>query len=161
MEIIKRIWFLAFLLLAIESCQLKSKTDLYLERGLDILNNTKKVEFFLNDSITVMKIGVINDEKEKKKTLAFMLKPNVSDETMKKYSIGIKAELRKDNSKVEMQWDFNPTLIKIKNFIYVLTPIKTNENKISKMVVYLYNRNKYNGVIGKKLIIKNLYTNND
>ena len=55
--------------LILGSCKLKTKTELYLERGLDILSNKKEVDFSFGKDIKVAEIGIVRDQKENKKTL--------------------------------------------------------------------------------------------
>lgn len=144
------------------SCINKSKTELYLERGLDILNNVKDVNFTLIEGYSIEKIGIVRDEKLKKKTIILILDSNISQQLVNKYSLGVKAEYVVNKKKVMEQWDFEPNLIKVKDLNYILTEIPFNSvHKINKVNFYLFDRLEPNRDIGNKLELKNLYTNND
>ena len=59
----KHVEILVFLLL-IMTFACKPKTELYLERGLDILSNKKEVNFNIHKGITIEEIGIIRDQKK-------------------------------------------------------------------------------------------------
>ena len=144
------------------SCTHKSKTELYLERGLDVLNNVKTVEFEFIEGYTVHRIGVIRDERSSEKTLVLDLGPDVELDHITKYSIGIRAEYKIEGQKIVEQWDFKPELTLINEYNYLITKIPyTSAHKIDKVKFYLYDRIKFDGEIGRKHELKNLYTNND
>jgi len=67
-----------FMLTVMFAC--KPKTDLYLERGLDILSNKKEIDFNIYEDITIHELGVIRDQKEGIKTLVFKLDDTTTQE---------------------------------------------------------------------------------
>ena len=145
------------------SCELKSKTGLYLERGLDILSNRKQVDFSFNEEIVVEEIGVIRDKKENKKTLVFKLQEDVTAGDLAGYVLGVRAVIRgKGNKKRVEEWDFKPVITEVKNTRYLVKDIHVKEDKIQEFTVYLYRvGDGEKHVQGNVLTVNNLYTYND
>jgi len=153
---------LVLLPILIISCSFKTKTELYLERGLDVLNNVKEVNFNLIDNYCIKKIGVIRDEKQKKKTLVIMLSPFTEEKLVNNYSLGIQIVFNNNGKKVVEQWDIKPNIKTVKGFSYIIKEIPyLSVNKIQKASIYLYDRKKFERKIGNNLEINNLFTNND
>ncbi|MFD0931997.1 hypothetical protein ACFQ0R_05215 [Psychroflexus salinarum] len=155
-------YFLFFGLVAIFSC--KPKTELYLERGLDILSNVKEVEFNIYQDIVIKEIGVIRDQKEETKTLVFKLDNNANEETFKNnYVIGLKAWIMDENNKERKEnWDFRPELIKSNGYNYFVNKINIKEDKIKKMKIYAYqNLDGEKREIGSSILLHKIYTYND
>lgn len=155
-------YFLFFVFVAIFAC--KPKTELYLERGLDILSNVKKVEFNIYQDIIIKRIGVIRDQKEETKTLVFKLDSNTNDDSIKNnYVIGLKAWIENDNNRERIEnWDFRPKIITSKGHKYILKEIKVKEDKIKKMKIYAYqNIDGKKHKIGSSILLNKIYTYND
>ena len=114
--------FLTFL--TAMSC--KSKTELYLERGLDILSNKKEVNFQLFKDVWVKEIGVIRDQKLEKKTLILNLKDTLGKAMFEiDDMIGVRVWIIDDNKVKRVEnWDFKPLIVYRKGFKYLLKEIK-------------------------------------
>lgn len=150
------------MLILIFAC--KPKTDLYLERGLDILSNKKKVNFNIHEDITINEIGVIRDQKEEIKTLVFKLDDMTTQEAFNNNNImGVRVwVVGANNIKRNEDWDFKPKLTIVKNHKYILQEIKIKENQIKKIKVYMYTKeNGKKNKIGTSLLLHKLNTYND
>lgn len=151
-----------FLLIIGVAC--KPKTDLYLERGLDLLSNTEKVNFNIFKEITINEIGVIRDQKEGIKTLVFKLDNNTDEEAFKNNNlIGVRVWIVDENKAKRIEnWDFKPKLTQVKKHKYILKEIKIKEDQIKKMKIYMYQEiDKKKHLIGTSLILNKVNTYND
>ena len=152
--------FLTFL--TAMSC--KSKTELYLERGLDILSNIKEVNFQLFKDVWVKEIGVIRDQKLEKKTLILNLKDSLGKAMFEiDDMIGVRVWIIDDNKVKRVEnWDFKPLIVYRKGFKYLLKEIKIKEDQIKKMKIYSFKE--INGKkikLGDSLMLKKVNTYND
>lgn len=154
--------FIFFMLTLFFAC--KPKTELYLERGLDILSNVKEIEFNLYEDIIIEEIGIIRDQKEEAKTLVLKLDNNINKEAFKNNNIiGVKVWIVDNNNNERIEnWDFKPKLIQSKEYKYILKEIKVKEDRIKKMKIYAYQ--KIDGKkhkIGSSILLHKIYTYND
>jgi hypothetical protein len=150
------------MLIVIFAC--KPKTDLYLERGLDILSNKKEVNFSLYQDITINEIGVIRDQKEGKKTLVLKLDDMTTQEAFNNDNIiGIRVWIVDENKvKRNEDWDFKPKLTTVKNYKYILQEIKIKEDQVQKIKIYMYiKEDSIKQKIGASLLLNKLNTYND
>ncbi|WP_250433641.1 hypothetical protein [Hanstruepera flava] len=160
----KKSYILLFYLLALTfGC--KPKTELYLERGLDILSNKVNVNFDLYDGIIIEEVGVIRDQKEGTKTLVFKLNENTSmnDLLSKDVFLGVRVWIIGKNAQKRIEnWDFKPNLIEVEGYKYILKRINIKEDQIKKMKVYLYQeKNGRKQKMGSPLILNKVNTYND
>ncbi|MFT5627347.1 MAG: hypothetical protein ACI92X_000572 [Dokdonia sp.] len=142
----------------------KPKTELYLERGLDILSNKKEVNFNIHKGITIKEIGVIRDQKEGTKTLVFKLNKTATKEGFNDVnSLGVRVWILDDNKNKRIEnWDFNPKLFQIKEYKYILKEIKIKEDQIKKMKIYMFKeRDGKKFKIGDSLMLNKVNTYND
>lgn len=142
----------------------KSKTELYLERGLDILSNTKEVNFNIYNDIIINEVGVIRDQKEKTKTIVFKLDQNAKEDSIEDYYvIGISVWIiDKNNKKRKENWDFKPELIKANEHKYFLKKINVKEDRIRKMKIYAYQKlDDKKRRLGSSIVLHKIYTYND
>ena len=158
-----RTFTIFFLLIISFGC--KPKTDLYLERGLDILSNKEKVNFTLIDGIKIEEVGVIRDQKEGIKTLIFKMDESTSKDFLsnEEFFFGVRVWIIGEDQKKRIEnWDFEPNLIEVENFKYILKPIQIREHQIKKMKIYLYKiENKKKLKIGDSLMLNKVNTYND
>lgn len=152
----------AFLILIVLAC--KPKTELYLERGLDILSNKKEINFKISDSILIKEFGIIRDQKEYKKTLVFKLdNTNSKANLVEGDFLGIRVWIEDDKGKIRKEnWDFQPSVTIVKNHKYILNEINIKEDKIKRMKIYMFQLN--NGrkkKTGDSLVINKVNTYND
>ena len=151
-----------FALILIFGC--KSKTELYLERGLDILSNVKKIDFNLYQGVTINEVGVIRDQKEETKTLVFKLD---SDSDLRAFEndniIGIRVWIvDNNNNKRKEDWDLKPKLIQSGDYKYIIKEINVKEDRIKKMKIYAYQlKNGEKRKIGSSILLQKIYTYND
>lgn len=154
---------LFFLIIISVSC--KPKTELYLERGLDILSNKENVNFKIFNGFTIHEIGVIRDQKEGIKTLVFKIDEQSPFEELSKSNIifGIRVWIIDDNDKKRIEnWDFKPKITNVKDYKYVLREINIKENQIKKMKIYAYqNIEGKKHKIGSTIILHKVNTYND
>lgn len=152
------IFFMFFVLFA---C--KPKTELYLERGLDILSNVKQMDFNIYKNISIKELGVIRDQKEGTKTLVFKLDNSVEDEDFDNIIIGIRVWILDNKKNIrEENWDFEPQIVQIKDYKYILKEIKIKEDRIKKMKIYAYQN--IDGKMykrGSSILLDKIYTYND
>jgi hypothetical protein len=142
----------------------KSKTELYLERGLDILSNKKEVNFQLFKDVWVKEIGVIRDQKLEKKKLILNLKESLGKAMFEiDDMIGVRVWIIDDNKVKRVEnWDFKPLIVYRKGFKYLLKEIKIKEDQIKKMKIYSFKE--INGKkikLGDSLMLKKVNTYND
>lgn len=153
---------LFFLFISICSC--KSKTELYLERGLDILSNKEKIDFQLNQDILISEIGVIRDQKEGTKTLVFKLNPSTNEKAINNNDfIGLRVWVidKKGEKRIE-DWDFRPAIIMVNNYKYILQKISLKENQIKRMKLYMYSiENGKKVKKGSSIVLHKINTYND
>lgn len=158
-----RTFTIFFLLIISFGC--KPKTDLYLERGLDILSNKEKVNFTLINGIKIEEVGVIRDQKEGIKTLIFKMDESTSKDFLSNEEVffGVRVWIIGEDQKKRIEnWDFEPNLIEVENFKYILKPIQIREHQIKKMKIYLYKiENKKKLKIGDSLMLNKVNTYND
>lgn len=151
-----------YILIIIFAC--KPKTELYLERGLDILSNKKEVSFNILNDITISEIGVIRDQKEGIKTLVFKLDYITTQEAFNNDNIiGVRVWIMDDNGAKRIEdWDFKPKLTQVKCYKYILKKIKIEEDQIMKMKIYMFTEiDGKKQKIGDSLMLNKVNTYND
>lgn len=151
-----------FLLVITFTC--KPKTELYLERGLDILSNKKEVNFKIHKNIAIKEIGVIRDKKNSNKTLVFKLNSSTTEDVFKDINeLGVRVWITDDNGAKRIEnWDFRPKLVQVKEHKYILKEIKIKEGQIRKMKIYMYQEiDKKKHKIGDSLMLNKVNTYND
>lgn len=163
MTIVIRNIIILFVFTLTSGCTFKPKTELYLERGLDLLSNKKQVNFILLDSIEIEQIGVVRDKKEQKKVIVFMMNPETDSKRLDGLRVGLRAGIRGEDNKFRtVQWDFDPKIIERKGHRYLTKDIKLREDKIQKLSVFLYRDiDTSEQIQGNVLMLKNLLTYND
>jgi len=142
----------------------KPKTEIYLERGLDILSNKKEVNFDLQKGITINEIGVIRDQKEGIKTLVFKLNNTITKDVFNHINnLGVRVWIVDDNKNKRIEnWDFKPELTEVNEYQYILKEIKIKEDQIKRMKIYMFKE--INGKkikIGDSLTLNKVNTYND
>jgi len=151
-----------FLLTITFAC--KPKTELYLERGLDILSNKKEVNFKIHKNITIKEIGVIRDQKNSNKTLVFKLNNSTTEEVFNDINeLGVRVWIIDDNGTKRIEnWDFKPKLVEVKEHKYILKEIKIKEDQIKKMKIYMFKEiDGKKQKIGDSLMLNKVNTYND
>ena len=146
------------------SCELKSKTELYLERGLDILSNKKQLDFSIYDSVTIKELGVIRDRKEDLKTLVFKLNPDAEEENfLDEKILGVRVWIIDSNNNKRIEnWDFKPQLTTVNGFNYITKKIEVQEDQIKKMKIYMFRiKNGKKLKSGDSLMLNKVNTYND
>ncbi len=159
----KHVEILVFLLL-IMTFACKPKTELYLERGLDILSNKKEVNFNIHKGITIEEIGIIRDQKKSVKTLVFKLNDTTTKEFFNDVNVlGVRVWIMDDNGTKRIEnWNFKPKLFQIKEHKYILKEIIIKEDQIKKMKIYMFKEiDKKKFKIGDSLMLNKVNTYND
>lgn len=158
----KHSWYLILIFLFLGSCKLKTKTELYLERGLDILSNKKEVNFSFGGNITINEVGVIRDQKENKKTLVIKLDGPVNTDFLNEHMLGIEVQVAQNKNTTKKNFDFRPELISIKEYNYLIRVIDVPQDKIKVMTLFFYRINDpAKQSVGKILKLNNIITYND
>lgn len=158
----KHSWYLILIFLFLGSCKLKTKTELYLERGLDILSNKKEVNFSFGGNITINEVGVIRDQKENKKTLVIKLDGPVNTDFLNEHMLGIEVQVAQNKNTTKKNFDFRPELISIKEYNYLIRVIDVPQDKIKVMTLFFYRINDPGKQsVGKILKLNNIITYND
>jgi len=151
-----------FLLVIAIAC--KPKTELYLERGLDILSNKSEVSFDIYKGVTIEEIGVIRDQKSNRKTLVFKLNKTATRNTfVQENNLGVRVWIIDDNKNKRIEnWDFKPELTEVNEHKYILKEIKIKEDQIKRMKIYMFKEINGNKVkIGDSLTLNKVNTYND
>ncbi len=155
-------YFIApFIFFSLFSCNLKSKTEIYLERGLDILDNV----IVLNDDsfhrFKINKIGVIRENEKNIRKLIFMIEdyePISQNDTYKMRLIAHKEILRKHH--ISEIWDIEINIFEKREYQYIIHDIETEfKNRIDTVKIVLIDNN--NKPISDTIKFNNLYLNND
>ena len=148
---------------AISSCEFKSKEELYMERGLDILSNKKMVDFVFIDGVEVEEIGVIRDKKKQVKVLIFKMSDQTELHGLEGYKVALRARIKAGNDQVRTErWDFDPKIIEVNSHKYLRTEIPVKERMINKLSIYLYQKDDPGKQRrGEELIVNKLPTHND
>lgn len=153
------------LVLLLISLACKSKTELYLERGLDILSNKEEINYNLYDHIIIEEIGIIRDQKEGIKTLVFKLNDSVSEDYLfdSELFVGVRVWIiDNDKNKRIENWDFKPKITQISSYKYILKGIKIEEDQIKKMKIYMYQKEgEKKNKLGTPMVLNKVNTYND
>lgn len=138
------------------SCNLKTKNELYMERGLDILDNTINLSNYnFENNLGILKLGVIRNQNLKTRDLIIQLDdPNIE------YPYRVHAfhgYLTKNS--IHEVWEIEPQVIQINNYNYIIYRLNTSiKHKVDTLMIYKYN-DSYK--TSDTLILNNLYLNND
>ena len=158
----KHTLYVILMLLFLGSCNLKTKTELYLERGLDILSNKKEVDFSFGGNITVNEVGVIRDQKENKKTLVLKLVGPVNQGFLNDHILGVRIQIKQDKKTIKKNFDFKPQLITANEHNYLTRVIDVPQDKIKEMDLFFYQTNDpEKQIVGELLKLNNIITYND
>ncbi|TYA52227.1 hypothetical protein FVF61_12840 [Formosa maritima] len=151
-------------LLALFVCSCKPKTELYLERGLDILSNKHELNYKINEDVVVKELGIIRDQKEGIKTLVLKLNDSaIVNAIDKDIIIGITVWIIDENKKKRIEkWDFIPKFTQVNKHKYIMNEIKIEEDQVNKMKIFLYKKNEgRKNKIGPTIILNKVNTYND
>ena len=146
------------------SCTLKSKTELYLERDLDILSNKKEVNFSLIEDVVIREVGIIRDRSKNNKTIVIKFDNAVTNQTLSNYRIRLKAKIRDENDSIRKpNWNIEPSSIReVNGNKFLLKEVKVQEDKIQRLTISLHQETGNNiKRVGNVLVLRNLYTYND
>lgn len=150
------------LLLLISSC--KPKTELYLERGLDILSNKHELNYKITEDLIITEMGVIRDQKEGIKTLVLKLNDSATSSVIDNdISIGLTVWIIDDNKKKRIEkWDFIPKFTQVKNHKYFLNQINIEEDQIWRLRIFAYKKSEgRENKINPPLTLNKVNTYND
>lgn len=151
-----RAFFLIVFVCSFFSCQ-KKGVDLWLEDGLEGYRKIRKVDKSFVPGYGIDKIGFFRIE-DNEVQLAVKLKDDADIETINNFSLGIYAYI--DNKYIshkegELNWEVHPKIHEINNFNYILDTITVSAT-MDSLVFYLFDRDRYKGILGDRIIIKNL-----
>lgn len=155
------LFLVSFLAMFFGSC--KPKTQLYLERGLDILSNKHELNYRINEDVIVNELGIIRDQKEGKKTLVLKLGDSATNTIDKDIVIGLTVWIiDKDKKKRIEKWDFIPKFTQVNKYKYILNEIIIVEDQINKMKIFLYKKKEgRENKIGPIITLNKVNTYND
>ncbi len=143
---------LIIIILTVTSCLNKSKFDLHMERGLDVLDNTIEVNQEINE-IFIKKIGVILDRNKDTRVLIMEVENDSLIKMPEIKIVALKEILGKFHNKEV--WKFKPNFKIFKKNQYLFHEIKTDINtRIDTLYLSLNNSN-------DSLVINNLYLDNE
>ncbi len=142
----------SLLLFIVSACITKSKFDLFMERGLDVLDNTIEVNQLIGD-INIESIGVIFNAENKERLLVLKIK-NDSLENIPEMEITALKEILHKYHKKET-WKFIPKFRNFENYNFLTYQLRT---KIKNRVDTLYIKTSNSS---DSLILNNLYLNNE
>jgi hypothetical protein len=154
---------LVLIALTIASCSLKTKTELYMERGLDLLSNKQQVDFALSRDVFIEELGVIRDKKEGKKILVFRMHPSTEQQALEGHKLSLRARIKQKDDSIRIEeWDFVPVLIEVSDHKYLTREIQMEEDRIQKLYIRLNDTEDGNKEKrGPLLTVVNLWTYND
>ena len=153
---INKVFFLLMSCLLFIGCQKKSNEH-YLFGGLEGYSKFRYInEEFIKD-YGVQKIAFFQEADQ----LQYVLKlgDNVSEEKIKQYSLGLQVYANKKympKEKSYLIWDIKPELQEMGENKYIIQGFQEPIKEIDSLVFFLYDRTKYQGVIGSTISIKNI-----
>lgn len=152
---INKLFFLLMICLPFIGCQKKSN-EYYLYHGLEEYD---KIRFIDEEFVTgygIQKIAFFQEAEQLQYVL--ILKSDVTPETVKQYSLGLHVYIDEKNSIDQnfLVWDTKPALQNIGGNKYIINSFKRPVKKMDSMVFFLYDKERYKGVIGNRIVIKNI-----
>ncbi len=139
------------------SCIDKDSFSYHLNNGLSDYQMKRPVNEKLNEDIFVQDIAFFKQDS----TFIMVLKldENTKADVVEKYSLAIhafvdKAFLVKRDDYLLL--DYKPELIKYDANSYLVKEFKTNAKRLDSLDLFLYDRDKYRQILGRKITIRNI-----
>ena len=172
-----RILFIAVFISMLTNCKTESKNeevkdkgaieevtvkdlDYYLTNGLKDLENNETLGEYLTGNVFIRSFGFYEKAPDTY-TFIIELQEGISNEVVKKYTFALEGHIyekdkdkltsySKSKNRMHEAWFFKPELTTVNNNNYVLYDIKTSLKDFEKLSFYVFDRDGYKGVIGKK-----------
>ena len=157
---LRKLYIVFSLLIAISfsSCQLKSRTTLYMERGLQFLDNTRKVEGFLSEQLYVEQLGVLRDENAQLTNLILKLRCPVDTGSIVDKKLVLKGRTRAKRNWKEEYWELDFSVETHKGHCYLYAPFRSDYKIIDSLNISLVDTknisNVSNGLIATRVYTK-------
>lgn len=154
MVILKKMVFILALVISF-SCENRDKIAI-LSSGLDGYLLKRGVDEHFIENYNVEEIAFF--KKDGNYELALKLNEDISQEFADNFSLGIHVysnNINALNNKFGV-WDVKPKIEKYKNHKYIIREFKEHINSIDSIIFFLYDIDKYRGIIGNRVIIRNI-----
>lgn len=132
----------------------------YLDSGLEDLENFEDLNFFLTGDVFIKGLAFY-EKKPNNYALVLMLQDEITTSIVQKYTFGVEAfvydedldklsSYSKSKKRKHEAWYFKPQLVSVNENKYVVYDLNTTITDFKKLVFYVYDRESYKGVIGRK-----------
>lgn len=138
------------------ACKQESN-EYYLYHGLEGYNKFRYVNEDFIEGYGVQKIAFFQEADQRQYVL--LLDDSVSDETVSNYSLGLHVYVDKKKlpeNKSFLVWDIKPEIQKMGGNKYIIGGFKDSIKKMDSLVFFLYGRDKYQGIEGNRIVLKNI-----
>lgn len=134
-----------------------NSNEYYLYHGLEGYDKFRQVNQEFIKGYGVEKIAFFHEADQLQYVL--MLSDIVSPKMVEQYSLGLHVYLDKNNKSEDQSflvWDTKPRLQNIGDNKYIINGFKKPVKKMDSLVFFLYDRERYKGVTGNRIVIKNI-----
>ena len=135
----------------------KKSNEAYLNEGLRGYKKFRHVHDELIKDYGVQKIAFFREADQFQYVI--LLADNVSAETVGKYSLGLQVYAKDKEflgDKKFLMWDTKPFLLQKGKNKYVIEGFKQPIRELDSLVFFIYDRERYQGVVGSTISIKNI-----
>lgn len=157
MRLLKHIFFILVLIIFF-SCEERVKSD-YLKSGLEGYLKKRIIKEDFVDGFTLEEVAFFKKADDNYE-MVLRLNNNLLENSIKKYSFGIHAyesdKVNNNKGEAFKVWDIKPKIEIYEGHKYLIKDLKRPKQKIDSIVFFLYDREKYNGVIGNRIIVRNI-----
>lgn len=129
------------LLLGLSACELKSKTTLYMERGLQFLDNTRELKAELATGVTATELGVIFDDKQQTTNLIIKLECPVDTAFFSNKILRLRGATKVKRKWKQENWELPLKAAQHKEHCYIFTPLKSKNAIIDSLWISLADAN--------------------
>lgn len=152
----KKIFIILVVCFSVFACK-QENNEYYLYHGLEGYNKFRYVNEGFIEGYGVQKIAFFQEADQLQ--YALLLDDNVKDETVSYYSLGLHVFLDKEKlpeNKSFLVWDIKPEIQKMGTNKYIIGGFKDSIKKMDSLVFFLYDRERYQGVEGNRIVLKNI-----
>lgn len=129
-----------------------------LQNGLTSYKKIRNVNQSFLDGYEVKKIAFFKTDNGNHKYV-LQLNNDIPKSTVENYSLGFYAFVEKEHLSMNRKyliWDTKPELMEIEGHKYIINEFRKPIKKMDSLIFFLYDRERYSGIIGDRIIIRNL-----
>lgn len=148
---------LAIILGCNASCYDKDSMDYHINTGLENYERKRRINDKLNEDISIEYFSIFKIKKDCYR-LVFKLDEYTNVKAIRNYTLALHAFVNKEylKDKPYLLLDYKPELIKSHKFNYLIKDFTTKSKRIDSLDLFLYDRDKYRTILGKKITIRNI-----